>query len=233
MKSIFVETTNVSKFRAACLSLEDTERGQPGIGLAWGQAGRGKTFAAQNYHSERGGVFLRAWEGWTQTAFLSALCFEVCGVRPRSANGCKVKIMHALNQDRRTVFIDEADRLHISRIEDLRDIHDETGCPIVLIGEEELIGALGERRRIWSRVTQEVKFEPSTETDIIIYSLEAADLDIDPEAAAFMRRQSDGDFRLIHSMTVLLEQAAKARQTSTINVSMVHDVVAKRSWRRG
>ena len=44
MRSVFVETGNVTAFRRAVLAVEDTERGQPGIVVAWGQAGRGKTF---------------------------------------------------------------------------------------------------------------------------------------------------------------------------------------------
>ena len=66
MKSVFVETGNVTAFRRAVLTVEDTERGQPGIVVAWGQAGRGKTFAARNSYTERGGVFLSAWENETQ-----------------------------------------------------------------------------------------------------------------------------------------------------------------------
>ncbi|KHK02798.1 ATP-binding protein [Desulfovibrio sp. TomC] len=159
MKSVFVETGNVTAFRRAVLTVEDVQRGQPGIVVAWGQAGRGKTFTARNSYTERGGVFLSAWEGMTQAAFLGRLCKETTGANttPRSAHACKVRIIETLEKRRDqgqtvTIYMDEADRLHFGRIEDLRDIHEATGAAVVLIGEEELIGLLSERRRIWRAI---------------------------------------------------------------------------------
>lgn len=239
MKSVFVETSNVAAFRRAVLAVEDTERGQPGLVVAWGQAGRGKTFAARNSHAERGGVYLSAWEDMTQAAFLGRLYFEATGDKhgPRSANACKIRIIEVLEKRRQqnqavTIYMDEADRLHFKRIEDLRDIHEATGCAVILIGEEELIGLLSQRRRVWSRVTQEVAFGPVGEADIAAFALESAALDLTPEACAMVRRTSDGDMRLVRNMVQLLEQAAKARETDIADAAMVTAVQKQRSWRR-
>lgn len=238
MKSVFVETGNVTAFRRAVLTVEDTERGQPGIVVAWGQAGRGKTFAARNSHCVRGGVYLSAWENETQAAFLGRLCFETTKANaPRAANACKVRIIEALKTRRdqgqvATIYMDEADRLHLSRINDLRDIHNETGCAVILIGEEELIGLLSNQRRIWSRVTQEVAFGPVDEADVAAFALEAANLDLTSGACAMVRATSDGDMRLVRNMVQLLEQAAKAKETHTADEAMVKAVQKQRSWRR-
>ncbi|WP_027179886.1 AAA family ATPase [Maridesulfovibrio bastinii] len=230
MKNVFIETSNVSTFRSAIRKVEDTEKGQPGLVVAHGRAGRGKTMAALNYHAVHGGIYLRAWERWTQTAFLQALCFEVCGMRPRSANNCKRKIMEMLDKEIQTVFIDEADRLNIGRIEDLRDIHDETGAPIVIIGEEELQGLLGERRRIWSRVTQDVVFGPVIDEDVALFGLDAAGLDIEAFACQQIVKKADGDFRLVRNIIQVLEQVAIARETNLVTTSMVEDVLRQRKW---
>ncbi|HCR12898.1 MAG TPA: DNA transposition protein [Desulfovibrio sp.] len=239
MKSVFVETGNVTAFRRAVLTVEDTERGQPGIVVAWGQAGRGKTFTARNSYTERGGVFLSAWEGMSQAAFLSKLCFEVTGDQkcPRSAHACKIRIVETLEKRRKqggavTIYMDEADRLAFGRVEDLRDIHEATGAAVILIGEEELIGLLSQRRRVWSRVTQEVPFGPVDEADIAAFALEAASLDLTPEACAMVRTTSDGDMRLVRNMVQLLEQAAKARETNRADAAMVKAIQKQRSWRR-
>ncbi|GAU08113.1 AAA family ATPase [Desulfoplanes formicivorans] len=227
MKPVFVETENVSRFRRAMRNLEDTEKGQPGIGVVSGQAGRGKTFAAENYHAENGGVFLRVWQDWTQTAFLQALCFEVKGERPHSANRCKIAIMEALERDRQTLIIDEADRLNVKRIEDLRDIHDQSGAPIVLIGEAGLQPLLSSRRRIWSRVTQEVVFGPVSEMDVLNYAARAAGLKMSPEAARILKKKSGGDFRLIHTMMIKVEQASRAAQTQSVDADLVTKATAR------
>jgi len=224
MRSVFIETENVSRFRKAVSLLEDMEKGQPGFMVAYGRAGRGKTFAAQNYFAEHGGIYIQVWQGWTQTAFLQQLCFEVNGTRPRSSNACKIRIVEELSKEKRTIFVDEADRLHIHRLEDLRDIHEATGAPVVLIGEEELLGMVSSQRRLWSRVTQEVKFGPVSGTDIISFALEAADLVVEPDASALIKQRSGGDFRVVRNLIQDLEEMAKARETNTITVKMVRSL---------
>lgn len=233
MKNIFINTDNVNKFGDALRVATDPERGQAGLVVCWGQAGRGKSETAKRHYAfNKEGAYLRVWEGWTQTSMLQALCYEVKGTRPRSADACKREIVGAMSGQPRTIYVDEADRLHIKRIEDLRDIHEYTGCAVVLIGEEELQGLLAGRRRIWSRVVQEVEFGPISEMDIATFIFEACGLDVEPDAAAQIRKVSDGDFRLVRNQAILLEEAARARAVECIDAGMVADVAKSRSWRR-
>ncbi len=157
-RDIFIPTSNVTEFQQKVRYIEDRENGESGFTLVRGQAGRGKTETTRHYHAQHGGVFFRVMQGMTQAAFLQELCYKIRGMRPRSAAASKAAIIESLDSKMQTIFVDEADRLHVDRIEDLRDIHDVTGTPVVLIGENELNGLLGERRRIWSRVKQVVDF---------------------------------------------------------------------------
>ncbi|EMG37331.1 AAA domain containing protein [Desulfocurvibacter africanus PCS] len=189
----------------ALATVRDTAKGLPGLMAVRGRAGRGKTAAAVNAYSTGGGVFLRVWEGMTQAAFLSRLCHEVCELSPVQAARSKMEIVRSLEGNPRVVFVDEADRLPMPRLEDLRDIHDETGCPIVLVGEEGLYAKLNALRRLWSRVTQHVEFGPVSEDDILVYAAEAAGLRLSPEACHELVRASEGDFRLVHNLMIQLE----------------------------
>ena len=222
-RGVFIETDNVTAFRAAVSLAEDTEHGRPGMMMAYGEAGRGKTLAAVNAYAEGGGVYLRVWENWTQAAFLQALCSEVDGSRPHGSNRCKVRIMEVLGDAPRTVYIDEADRLPTGRLEDLRDIHDETGCPICLLGELGLAVQVRARSRIDDRIPTEfrIPFEPITPQDITLYALEAADLHLTNGASQVVRRLSKGNFRRAHNFILSLEQMAKAAQTSDVDEAMV------------
>lgn len=236
MRDVFIETDAVTRFRRAVDTLTDADKGQSGFVLAWGQAGRGKTVAAENYYTERGGVYLRVWQDWSQTAFLQRLLHEVRGsngdIPVHNGNRCKTMIVDMMEKARRVIFVDEADRLHVNRINDLRDIHEATGVPIVLIGEEELIGLLARQRRIWSRVVQEVEFGPIHPDEIALYALRSADLDIPPEVCRTMAARAEGDFRLVRNMLLLLEQTAKANETSEVSTAMLDVVLRARSWRR-
>lgn len=231
MRDVFIETPSAMAYRRAAAAMHP-ETGMPGFGLVWGQAGRGKTFAARHLHAEQGDVYLHVRQDWTQTAFLQSLAFEVCGQRPPSANRCKDVIADSLGTSPRMIVVDEADRLRIGRIEDLRDILNETGVPVMLIGEEELLGLLGERRRVWSRVVQEVEFKPASEDDVATYAAEAAGLDMPAEVCALVQRRTEGDMRLIRNLVLHLEELALARETEKTTVEMVQRVLSMRSWRR-
>lgn len=227
---VFIETDNVNRFRDAVALAEDAELGRPGMMLVHGDAGRGKTVAAMASHAEKGGIFLRAWEQWSQFAFLQSLCFEVNGTRPYGAQRCKVAIIEALDQRQQIIYVDEADRLDIRRIEDLRDIHDETGCPICLIGERGLPTLVSGRTRINDRIPDEyrVKFRPITVEDIGLYALNAADLALDAKACAVVHRLCNGNFRKAHNLVLSLERKAKTEGTGKVDEAM-----ARRLGKRG
>lgn len=211
-------------------------RANSGFILAHGQAGRGKSVAADQYHYKRGGAYLRVWEGWSQSAFLQKLLFEVqCknGDLPRhNANYRKQAIVNILERERKPIFVDEADRLAIGRIEDLRDILEMTGAPIILIGEEAIFGLLNERRRVWSRVVDEVEFGPISPAEVSVYAMKTAALDIPPELCLRIAERTEGDFRLVRNMVIMLEKAAKAAESFTIDEPMLESVFSAKSWRR-
>jgi DNA transposition AAA+ family ATPase len=223
-KGIFLETANVTRLRSVLAMAEDTETGRPGMMMITGETGIGKTVAAKNAHAIGGGVYLRVLEQMSQHDFLQALCFEIAGVRPHGSGRCKNRIIDEMGQAgaNQTVYIDEADRLHRSRLEDLRDIHDLTGAPIVLIGEPGLSAQVASRARINNRIPAEfrVGFEPITTRDISMYASQAAGLKLTPDACAIVRQISRGIFRHAHNFIVSLDQMAKAAQTNKVDEVM-------------
>ena len=118
MRETIIETEAMGRFDSAVDEVMDAERGFSGFVLAYGQAGRGKSVAADRYHCTRGGAYVRVWQGWSQTAFLQRLMFEVRGTNedmPRhTGNRCKEFIVKLLEKKRQPLFIDEADRLQIA-----------------------------------------------------------------------------------------------------------------------
>jgi DNA transposition AAA+ family ATPase len=228
-RDIFIETGNVAKLRKALSLLSDTESGRPGIGVVQGEAGRGKTMAAKEWHAMNGGIFLRVLEGWSQFSFLQALTYEVTGERPGNTTRCRNSIMDGLKDSPRPIIVDEADRLHISRIEDLRDIHDMTGCPVILIGEDGFYPKLNGRQRIQSRIVEIVNFDPIMDSDVMLFSLQAAALDVTPEAAHKLVHLAKGSFRMIYGFVLRLEDYAKAQGTNMIDVKVVEKLRIRRA----
>ncbi|MGE4297564.1 MAG: AAA family ATPase [Desulfovibrionaceae bacterium] len=228
-KGVFIETGNVTRMRTVMRQSLDTERGRPGMVAVWGAAGLGKTLTAQQCYAEHGGVYLRAWEDWSQSGMLQSVCESLGGGTPHGSQRCKRAIIKLLDDEPgQVIFMDEADRLAIKRIEDLRDIYDCTGTPIVLIGEPGLPVKLDARERIGGRIPDEyrVAFEKITATDILLYAQEAAGLSLTPEACALLAQRSQGVFRKAHNMLLSLEQAAAAAETHEVDAAMVRGVRA-------
>lgn len=221
MKNVFLETKRVIAFREAMGVVEDVEKGQPGLAVVWGKPGRGKTECAREYAVRTGAVYLRVMEDWTPRAMLSKLCSEINDMEPGTVDRCKKIIVSELDMTVRTILVDEADRLKVTNIEHLRDIHDLTGAPVVFIGEPSIYAVINSRRRIWSRVTRTVEFGPIVPEDVLLLGLKAADLKISPEAAHRLTRRSEGDFRLLWLDMRDLERVAKANSTQEITEEMV------------
>ena len=237
MRDVIITTDAMARFNAATDEILESGKAMSGFILAYGQAGRGKSVAADQYHIDRGGAYVRVWQGWSQTAFLQRLLFEVRGKNldmPRhTGQRCKEMIVDIID-DRELchIFIDEADRLKIDRIEDIRDIHEMTGVPVVLIGEEGLLDMLSNRRRIWSRVVQEVEFGPLSPVEVGVYAMKAAGLDIPADECAKIATRAEGDFRLVRNMMLLLERSAKASGDFTVTADTLDMVLSSRTWRR-
>lgn len=234
-RDCFVETSQVSALRDAVMSAKDAGEGFPAMVMAYGEPGTGKTKAARSMFAELGGVYLRALEGMTQSAFLQDLCFEVNGSRPHGAAKCKSSIMTTLKDGPMPLFVDEADRLHVSRLEDLRDIHDITGSPVILIGEMGLPTRVSARSRINDRIPQafRVHFDSIGRTDIMLYAMKAANLALTPEAASVVDSHTKGNFRRVHNAMLTLEAAAKANATSEISADLARASLAQASGKGG
>ena len=210
-RDAFVETSQVVALREAVTMAMGAGAGFPGMVMGTGKAGTGKTRAARALFAEHGGVYLRAMQGMSQAAFLQTLCFEVTGTEPHGSMRCKRAIIQTLGDEPAPIFVDEPERLHTDRLEDLRDIHDMTGAPIVLIGELALETKVNARSRLNDRIPEafRVSFGEISSADVLLYAEQAASLALTPAAAAYVKKHTQGNFRRVYNALLLLEAAAK------------------------
>lgn len=231
MKNVFVETQNVRAFREALSVLSDSKKGQPGLGVVWGQAGRGKTECCREYAVRNGSLYLRVMQDWTPRAMLAAICYEVNGANPHRADIAKRSAVQFLEAEQVPLIVDEADRLRPNLIEHLRDIHDLSGAPVVLVGEEALLPMIESRRRLWSRVTQSVQFGPIQAEDVLLFALKSAALKVSPEAAQEIRQRANGDFRLVWRDIQALERMARTNKLEQVGADVVKCLPSHRQVR--
>ena len=228
LKPVFVDKTkNVRNFTVMMDGLA-LGRGEGRLGLVYGRAGRGKTRTADWYHAHNGGVFLRMLTVWrtSELEFLKSLCKELGILSPPGRKGpAFAAAVDKLLSDPRPVFLDELEKLPPYFLDIVRDLSDLSTAPVILIGEEELVGYMRINRRVWSRIFQAMEFLPIGKPDIISYFADAAGLSIDGPVIDVFLLAADGDFRIVKRGLLSLVQIANAKQTREITVEMARIAV--------
>lgn len=193
-----VVTENVQRTVAALTALEENVRSSPGRGLMLvdGFTGTGKTETLKwlftNFPQT---VLLHAPKKWSASWMVEDMCLRL-GLSSRSIIRHNLRQLEKHLRERPcTMLIDEGDRV-IRReelLETLRDVHDLTNVPIVLVAEGRGREALARKsERAWRRVSQVVEFKNLTVTDVQVMGKELALLDIPPAQAALIHEQAGG-----------------------------------------
>lgn len=162
MRSKIVPVKNVVRLKAAGDALIQRALGMPGIGLIWGPTGYGKSTATTWFVNQCHGVYIRAISQWSPKTMLGAIARELDIDGKRLNNGELVEtIVHRLSEAGRPIFIDEADYVVESRrlTDTLRDIHDLSTAPIVLIGMHGIEKRIRNNEQFTGRIAQWVGFD--------------------------------------------------------------------------
>ena len=161
MKKIFVKTTNVKNFIGLVESLINKPKNIPKMGLVYGEPGLGKSQTALWLDCKYDGIFLRASNLMTGRWLLEEMVKELDEI-PRFLTSDNFNIVvKKLKQKSQIIFIDEIDYLmnNYKTVETLRDIHDETDCPIIFIGMGSAHRKLERYKHLYDRFSEILKFE--------------------------------------------------------------------------
>lgn len=190
---------NVQSFSTMLRRLEDRSHGLPGMGCFHGPSGFGKTMASIYAANARRACLVQVKSVWTQKALCEAILREL-GAKPEKVIYRMVdQIGQLLIQENRSLLIDEADFLVKKKmIEIVRDIHEVSGVPVVLVGEEGLPGKLQEWERINSRMLERVAAQPLDDEDFkLLLSIRCRGVDVADELQAAIKVASKGSARLM------------------------------------
>ena len=161
MKKIFVKTNNVKNFIGLVENLINKPKNIPKMGLVYGEPGLGKSQTALWLACKYNGIYLRASNLMTGRWLLEEIVNEL-GEIPRFLTSDNFNIVvKKLKQNPQIIFIDEIDYLmnNYKTIETLRDIHDETGCPIIFVGMGLAHRKLERYKHLYDRFSEILKFE--------------------------------------------------------------------------
>jgi DNA transposition AAA+ family ATPase len=161
------QLTNMSLGLRTYLDCEEAGAGLPRFGLLYGPSGYGKSVAMAFTAQRTGAAYLEAKSVWTQRSLLEAIADEIgITMLERSAPRILQQVIDQLNLDPRGLIIDESDYLTGKQhVEILRDIHDATTVPILLVGEEALPTKLKAWERFHNRILVAQAAQPATVED--------------------------------------------------------------------
>lgn len=219
MKNIFAMTSNVELFVTLAKSLEKRDQGIPGLSLIFGEPGLGKTRAAIWYADKVGAVFVRALAVATVRSFLEELVIEL-GQSPAYRTTDIYKQAEAsLAENPRLVIVDEIDRLasHWKAIEVLRDLTDQTGAPILMIGMAESERKLARFRHVYYRLKAHImRFKPLSEADVKRFSDQVCEVNLEDSAVSEIFQRTNGRVGDVVAELYKAEKTAKANDLTII-----------------
>lgn len=224
-QGVFIETGNVRRLRQAVTGLIQAPAGGPRILLVVGPVGLGKTSGVDRMAVEHGAAYVRAAHVWTPNAMLRE-ALEAIAERPGwgaaeclklAAAGLRERMPHRAT-GHGMLIVDEADYLaqgvrppHTPRLLDtVRDLHDLSGAPIVLVGMDDLARTLGAFKQFKDRVLSVVEFQPVGAREAVEVAERAAGLKLGEAAAAELVRVTEGNLRRMINYLGRLENMARA-----------------------
>lgn len=161
MNKIFVKTQNVKNFIGLVENLQNKPKNIPKMGLVYGEPGLGKSQTALWLSCKYDGIYLRASNLMTGRWLLEEAVKELDEI-PRFLTSDNFNlVVKKLKQEQKIIFIDEIDYLmnNYKSIETLRDIHDETECPIIFVGMGLAHRKLERYKHLYDRFSEILKFE--------------------------------------------------------------------------
>lgn len=226
MNKTFVRTNNVKNFIGLVENLVNKPKNIPKMGLVYGEPGLGKTQTALWLACKYDGIYLRASNLMTGRWLLDELIKEMDEM-PRYLTSDNFNlVVKKLKANPKVIFIDEIDYLmnNFKTVEILRDLHDETDCPIIMIGMGLAHRKLELYKHLYDRFSEILKFETFGVSDIAQIVNELLQVSISADAIEYIH-QKHNRFRQIVQLINKLETLAKENNLTEINMEVIRQII--------
>ncbi len=229
MKDEIVPVKNVSALAMVGHSLINRPVRLAGMGLIDGPAGYGKTTAVTWFALKHGAYYVRAMAAWrTANALLRAICRELDIVEHRYGDRMLTEISRSLSEEGRPLFIDEAD--YLIRFTDirntLRDLHDMTSVPVILIGMEDIERTIRQDRKLDERIGRRVKFKPCDLEDARILADRLCEVGVADDLLADLHKRSAGSVRFLTVGLSQIEEMALMHELTSVTLAQYRKLTA-------
>ena len=226
MNKIFVKTINVKNFIGLVENLINKPKNIPKMGLVYGEPGLGKSQTALWLACKYDGIYLRASNLMTGRWLLEEMVKELDEIPKFLTSDNFNIVIKKLKQNQQVIFIDEIDYLmnNYKSIETLRDIHDETGCPIIFIGMGLAHRKLERYKHLYDRFSEILKFETFGVNDLSQIINQLSEVIFTPDAIEYIHSKYNR-FRQIVQLINQMETFVKDNNLAEINMEVISQII--------
>ena len=229
MKKSFIKTKNVKQLVSLMDELNKLPNNIPKLALVYGEHGLGKSQAIQWWADKNDCVYVRANQGMTSRWLLTDIAEELGAEAFWHAQDTFAIIEETLKYKPKTIIIDEVDYLidkHI--IETLRDLHDRTSCPVVLVGMAHIKQKLSRFPHLCDRIYKSVKFEHFDVKDIAEILSQLTDLNITEDGINYLATRTN-QFRQLVKLVNKIEKLSKTNQIDEFDEYTLKGILNERT----
>ena len=226
MNRIFVKTTNVKNFIGLIENLLNKPKNIPKMGLIYGEPGLGKSQTALWLACKYDAIYLRVTNLMTGRWLLEEIAKEMDEI-PRYLTSDNFNlIVQKLKQKPQLIIVDEIDYLmnNLKTIEILRDIHDETNCPIIFVGMGLAHKKLERYKHLFDRFSEIVKFETFGVNDLSQIVSQLSEVTFTPDAVEYIHTKYNR-FRQIVQLINQMETFAKDNNLTEITKEITEQIL--------
>lgn len=212
---------NVARLTQLIDRCQNRVSGLTGMGCFYGFAGYGKTTAGIFATNKFDAVHIEALPVGGTKGLMEMIVTEL-GLRPAKQTARLFEqAAQELGKSQRPLILDEADHLLTDRtIETIRALHDKTGVPVILMGEESLPQKLTRWERVHSRILSWVPAEPATLDDVgDLARIYARGVEIAPDLREAVLAASRGSIRHVSNNLAALAEHAALRGLKRLNLA--------------
>lgn len=228
MQAKFLMTKNVKKFVTLVNNLINRAEGVPGMALVYGEPGLGKSKVALWWSANNDGILITAKKTMSPHWLLEEIVKEVGETPLYKSSDLFDQVVKALIKYPRVIIVDEVDYLISDKdtVEILRDIHDRTHNPIVLIGMNFADKKLKRNTHLYDRFSEILHFETFTANDIDMFLKELSEVKFTPKAIDYIH-QTGNRFRQIVKLINKAEEMAATNDLKEITLETVMKITRK------
>lgn len=228
MNKVFVRTKNVKNFVSLMEEVKQLPDNIPKILLVYGEYGLGKSETIKWWTFKNDCVYVRANQGMSSRWLLSEIVEEL-GEEPFwHIQDTFNLVEQKLKQNPKPLIIDEIDYLvNNNVIEVLRDLHDRTMCPMILVGMVNIDKKLSRYPHLKDRVYKSFKFESYDKQDIKQILSELSEIPITDDGLEYLATRHN-QFRQIVKLINKIEKFAIINDLTELNETNLRGILSER-----